>query len=142
MIFDVVGDLFADGRQLKQLALDDRIIGLLGTLPVHGRLIPEIVRPIHPGRIPAAVPRVIGLFSVSAGPRPRKSRPIPESVVKVDRDGAKSGSADRRRRVEASKVRLRFGLLSGEPVSIPRQLPPSPMLLLPGGIKHALDVTV
>jgi len=49
MIFDIVG---ADGRQLKQLVLDDRIVGLLGTLPVHGRLIPEIVRPIHTGTIP------------------------------------------------------------------------------------------
>ena len=49
MIFDIVGDLLADGRQLKQLVLDDRIVGLLGTLPVHGRLIPEIVRPIHTG---------------------------------------------------------------------------------------------
>ena len=52
MIFDIVGDLLADGCQLKQLVLDDRIVGLLGTLPVHGRLIPEIVRPIHAGRIP------------------------------------------------------------------------------------------
>jgi len=52
MIFDIVGDLLADGRQLKQLVLDDRIVGLLGTLPVHGRLIPEIVRPIHTGTIP------------------------------------------------------------------------------------------
>ena len=33
-IFDVIGDLLADGRQVKQLVLDDRIVGLLGTLPV------------------------------------------------------------------------------------------------------------
>src|SRR5258705_12218272 len=43
-----------------------------------------------------------------------RDRPIPESVVEIDSDGAKSGSAYRRRRVEASNVRLRFGLLSGE----------------------------
>ncbi len=35
-------------------------------------------------------------------------------MVEIDRDGAKSGSADRRRRIEESKVRLRFGLLKGE----------------------------
>jgi hypothetical protein len=40
MIFDVAGDLFTRGRQLKQLVLDDRIVGLLGKLPIHGRLVP------------------------------------------------------------------------------------------------------
>jgi hypothetical protein len=35
MIFDVIGDIFADRRQLKQLVLDDRIVGLLGKLPIH-----------------------------------------------------------------------------------------------------------
>ena len=52
MIFDVIGDIFADRRQLKQLVLDDRIVGLLGKLPIHGRLVPQIVRPIHAGTIP------------------------------------------------------------------------------------------
>ena len=52
MIFDIVGDLLAYGRQLKQLVLDDRIVGLLGALPVNDRLIPEIVRPIHADTIP------------------------------------------------------------------------------------------
>src|SRR5882762_1003579 len=52
MIFDVVGDILADRRQLKQLVLDDRVIGLLGKLPIRGRLVPEIVRPIHAGTIP------------------------------------------------------------------------------------------
>ena len=47
MIFDVVSDLLADGRQFKHLVLDDRIVGLLGKSPIHGRLVPEIVRPIH-----------------------------------------------------------------------------------------------
>jgi hypothetical protein len=48
-----------------------------------------------------------------------KTRPIPESVVEIDRDGAKSGACQRRR-VDASKVRLRFGLLSGESSFIDR----------------------
>jgi hypothetical protein len=39
MIFDVTGDLLADRRQLKHLVLDDGIVGLLGKLPIHGRLI-------------------------------------------------------------------------------------------------------
>jgi hypothetical protein len=32
MIFDVTGDLFTHGCQLKQLGFNDRIIGLLGEL--------------------------------------------------------------------------------------------------------------
>ncbi len=40
MIFDVTGDLLADGRQIKQLVFDDGIIGLLGKFPIHGRLAP------------------------------------------------------------------------------------------------------
>jgi hypothetical protein len=47
MVLDIVGDLIADRRQLKQFVLDDRIVGLLGKLPIQGRLVPEIVRPIH-----------------------------------------------------------------------------------------------
>jgi hypothetical protein len=54
-----------------------------------------------------------------------RDRPIPESVVEIDSNGAKSGSAYRRRRVEASNVRLRFGLLSSDSVSIPRKFPHS-----------------
>ena len=34
-------------RQLKHFILDDRIVGLLGKLPIHHRLVPQIVRPIH-----------------------------------------------------------------------------------------------
>jgi hypothetical protein len=33
MVLDIIGDLLADRRQLKQLGLDDRIVGLLGKLP-------------------------------------------------------------------------------------------------------------
>ena len=39
MIFDVIGDLLADGRQFKHLVLDDRIISLFGKFPIHHRLI-------------------------------------------------------------------------------------------------------
>jgi hypothetical protein len=38
MIFDVIGGLLAERRQLKQLVLDDRIIGLLGKFPKKDRL--------------------------------------------------------------------------------------------------------
>jgi hypothetical protein len=41
----------------------------------------------------------------------RKNRPIPESVVEIDRDGAKVGSAPPRRRKQNA---FRFGLLNGE----------------------------
>jgi hypothetical protein len=33
MIFDIVGDLLAERRQVKQLVLDNRIIGPPGKLP-------------------------------------------------------------------------------------------------------------
>jgi hypothetical protein len=40
MILDIIGYLLADGRQLKHLILDDRIVGLLGKLPILRRLVP------------------------------------------------------------------------------------------------------
>ena len=40
MIFDVVGDLITHGRQLKQFGFNDRIVGLLGKLPILSRLVP------------------------------------------------------------------------------------------------------
>jgi hypothetical protein len=40
MIFDVVGDLLAVRRQLKQVSFDDRIVRLLGKFPIRGRLAP------------------------------------------------------------------------------------------------------
>ena len=40
MIFDVVGDLLAVARQLKQVFFDDRIVRLLGKFPIRGRLPP------------------------------------------------------------------------------------------------------
>jgi hypothetical protein len=47
MVLDIVGDLFTHGRQLKHLGFDDRIVSLLGKLPILGCLVPEIVRPVH-----------------------------------------------------------------------------------------------
>ena len=40
MIFDVAGDLLTHRCQLKQLVLDDRIVGLLGKSPILGRFVP------------------------------------------------------------------------------------------------------
>ena len=39
MILDIIGYLLADGRQLKHLIFDDRIVGTLGKLPIHHRLV-------------------------------------------------------------------------------------------------------
>jgi hypothetical protein len=47
MILDIVGDLFTHRRQLKHLDFDERIVSLLGKLPILGCLVPEIVRPVH-----------------------------------------------------------------------------------------------
>jgi hypothetical protein len=40
MILDVIGNFLTDGRQLKQFVFDERIVCLLGLLPIHGRLVP------------------------------------------------------------------------------------------------------
>jgi len=40
MIFDVIGDLFANRRQRKQFRFNERIVGLLDKFPTRGRLIP------------------------------------------------------------------------------------------------------
>ena len=36
MIFDVTGDLLADGCQIKQLVFDERIVGPISNFPVDG----------------------------------------------------------------------------------------------------------
>src|SRR5215813_6005565 len=46
-VLDVVGDLFADGCQVEEFFLDDGIFGLFGKLSIRGRLLPEIVVPLH-----------------------------------------------------------------------------------------------
>ncbi len=38
MIFDVTGSLLADGCQIKQFVLDERVIGPLGNFPIYGRM--------------------------------------------------------------------------------------------------------
>ena len=53
-VFDVAGDLFTHRCQLKQLVPDDRIVSLLGKLPILGRFVPQIVRPIHAAKSPCA----------------------------------------------------------------------------------------
>jgi hypothetical protein len=40
MILDIIGYFLANGRHL---IFDDRIVGLLGKLPIHHRLVPQIV---------------------------------------------------------------------------------------------------
>src|SRR6516165_9221457 len=50
MTLDIVGDFLTDRRQLKQFVFDDGIVCLFGLLPVHVRLVPQIVRPIHGAR--------------------------------------------------------------------------------------------
>jgi hypothetical protein len=47
MVLDVTGDLFTHRRQLKHLVLYDRIVSLLGSLPILGCFVPEIIRPFH-----------------------------------------------------------------------------------------------
>jgi hypothetical protein len=42
MVLDIIGDLFAHGRQLKHLVFDDGIVSLLGKLPIVGCLVSEI----------------------------------------------------------------------------------------------------
>jgi hypothetical protein len=46
MVLDAIGDLLADRRQLKQVFFDDRIVRLLGTFPIRGRLAPKTFWPI------------------------------------------------------------------------------------------------
>ena len=40
MILNVIGDLLTYGRQLKQFVPDERIVRLVGLLPIHDRLVP------------------------------------------------------------------------------------------------------
>jgi hypothetical protein len=47
MVLDIIGDLFTHRRQLEHFGFDDRIVSLLGKLPILGCLVPEIVRPVH-----------------------------------------------------------------------------------------------
>jgi hypothetical protein len=46
MIFDVIGDLFADRCQRTQFGFDERIDGPLDKFPIRGCLIPQIIQKI------------------------------------------------------------------------------------------------
>ena len=48
-IFDVIGDLLTDGRQVEEFFLDKAIFGFLSKLPIHGCLLPKIFIPVHDG---------------------------------------------------------------------------------------------
>ena len=50
MILNIIGDLLTNRCQLKQFVFGDGIVCLFGLLPVHVRLVPQIVRPIHATR--------------------------------------------------------------------------------------------
>jgi hypothetical protein len=51
MIFDVVGDLLADRRQIKQLIFDRSIIGSLGNFAIDSCVHAKIIRPILRAKI-------------------------------------------------------------------------------------------
>jgi hypothetical protein len=76
MIFDVIGDLITNERQRKQFVLDDRIVGLLGKVPIQGRLAPHTVRPIM-----HAEHRTVELGAVPIHSEALSGRPMREADV-------------------------------------------------------------
>jgi hypothetical protein len=46
-VLKVVGDLLANGCQIKQFLFDERIFSLFGKRPIHGCLLPKIFIPVH-----------------------------------------------------------------------------------------------
>jgi hypothetical protein len=46
MMFDLVGNLLADGRQIKQLIFDERIVGPLGNFTIYSCVHAKMIRPI------------------------------------------------------------------------------------------------
>ena len=42
-----IGDLLADGCQIEELLLNQDIFSLFGKFPIHSRLLPKIVIPVH-----------------------------------------------------------------------------------------------
>jgi hypothetical protein len=46
-ILDVICHILTNSGQLEMLLLDKRIFGLFGKLPILGRLVPQIIIPIH-----------------------------------------------------------------------------------------------
>ena len=46
-ILDAIGDLLADGRQVEEFLFAEDIFGFFGKLPIHHRLVPKEIIPIH-----------------------------------------------------------------------------------------------
>ena len=46
-ILDVIGDLLADGCQIEEFLLNEDISCFFGKLPIHSRLLPKVVIPVH-----------------------------------------------------------------------------------------------
>jgi hypothetical protein len=92
MIFDVTGGLLADGRQIKQLVFDDRIVSPLGNLPIYRRMQPQMVGPI---------PRA-GYSTVELGVVTIHSRASPERRMREADVGSYS----------ANTIKLSFSLRS------------------------------
>jgi len=46
-ILNAIGDLLAYGRQVKKLLFAENIFGFVGKSPIHRRLVPKVVIPIH-----------------------------------------------------------------------------------------------
>jgi hypothetical protein len=53
-ILDVIGDLLADGGQIEEFLLNEDIFSLFGKLPIHSRLLPQIVIPVHAWSCPTS----------------------------------------------------------------------------------------
>ena len=46
-ILNAIGDLLAYGRQVEKLLFAENIFGFVGKSPIHRRLVPKVVIPIH-----------------------------------------------------------------------------------------------
>ena len=46
-ILDAIGNLLADSRQVEEFLFAEDICGFFGNLPIHRRLVPKIIIPIH-----------------------------------------------------------------------------------------------
>ena len=46
-ILNTIGNLLADGCQVEQFLFAEDIFGFFGKLPIHRRLVPKIIIPIH-----------------------------------------------------------------------------------------------
>src|SRR5262245_19604396 len=46
-ILNVIGNFLADGCQVEQFSFAEDISGFFGKLPIHRRLVPKVIIPIH-----------------------------------------------------------------------------------------------